>query len=111
MSNLIFLAGAIPFAIVFVVVLLLASVRCSITATHVQVSILGFTVRKLKLSDITSVEYIDPEQTKRHSLLNRHGIVLVHGEGGGALAVTPRDPHAFMEELSGRVFGLTGRRV
>jgi len=111
LANLVILAAAIPFALIVIAVAVMATVKYYITDTHVQVSILGFVIRKIPVSGIRSVEYIPPEPGKGWTLLHQSGVVVIGIAGGRSLAMSPSDAEGFAEDLKDRLSGRTGGRL
>ncbi len=110
MVELIYLAAAIPFVIIVAVVLILATVRYAISSTHLVVSILGFTVRKISLSEIKSVTYQAPDEGAGWRLFHHGGTVMVEANGK-TYALSPRDAEGLAEDLTAAVARQAGREI
>ncbi len=110
MVELIYLAAAIPFVIIVAVVLILATVRYAISSTHLVVSILGFTVRKIALSDIKSVSYQPPDEHGGWRLFHHGGTVMVQANGQ-TYALSPRDAEGLAADLNAAVARQAGREI
>ncbi len=110
MVELIYLAAAIPFVIIVAVVLILATVRYAISSTHLVVSILGFTVRKIPLSEIKSVTYQPPDEGAGWRLFHHGGTVIVQANGK-TYALSPRDAEGLADDLNAAVSKVLGRSV
>jgi hypothetical protein len=108
MESYIILAAAIPFAFVGIVVFILATVRYSITNTHLIVSVLGFAVRKAPLAMIESVEYVPPG--KQWGVLRQSGAVVANmGPDKRPFVFSPGDAESFAESLRAAVEDRTRR--
>lgn len=114
MESLIIWAGAVPFGIIVIAVIALASVRCRITGDRLKLTILGFTAKDVPLGSITSVVYVPAEQAPGWGVFHRGGVVVVEyagPKGKGALSVSPADAEGVAEHIRQRVTELTGRKV
>ena len=111
MESLVILAAAIPFAIIVVVLTVLATVRYGVTDAHLQVQVLWLTIRKIPLSDVESVEFVPAEPGKSWGLMRHGGMVVVQAGAGRTVAISPRDPEEFSRGLKEVIFRLTGRSV
>jgi hypothetical protein len=110
-KSLIYLAAAIPFIIIAVVVVVFATVRYRITGKSIKLSILGIAIRRIPLEDIDSVEYFPASSRANWSLLHQGGTVVIMTRAGKTFAIMPRDAEAFHEDVRDAVFRRTGRRV
>ena len=113
MVELIYLAAAIPFVIIVAVVVVLATVRYSISSTHLVVYILGFTIRKIAISEIRSVAYLPPEEGAGWKLFHHGGTVIVQaGVGEGrTFALSPRDAEGLAADLTAAVARQARREI
>ncbi len=112
MGNLVILAAGIPFIIIVLVVAVLATVNYTITRAQVKVTILGITIRKIPLTDITSVEYLPPVPGKGLSMLHHGGVVAINLVGGRSAVISPKDAEGFAGDLKDAVAGIdfSGKR-
>lgn len=114
MDSLVLIAGAVPLAIIVIVFGVLATVRCSITESHLRLRVMGVAIRNVPLANITMVSYIKPGDAPGGGMFNRGGIVVVEYDGAtgkGAMSVSPADAEGIAIRLRERVQELTGRRV
>jgi uncharacterized protein with von Willebrand factor type A (vWA) domain len=99
LGNMLILAAEIPFAIVVLAVIALMTVRYNIKDDALQVSIFGRAIRKVPLSEITSVEYLRAEDVRHWSMFYRHGMVVVHAGSDKTLAFSHSDAEGFAARL------------
>jgi hypothetical protein len=112
LESLVIIAAAIPFAIFAVVFTLLATVRYTLTDTHMKVSVLSIPLRSVQLSDITSVEHIEQTSYGLPKILSvGDTVILRHGPDNAAFTVMTREPELMAEMIRARVKELTGRDV
>lgn len=106
MEYLVYAAAAIPFFVVLAGVSALATVRYSLTDTHLRVTLLGLTMRNIAYTDITSVEFFPPdEETNRRSLFKGSGVIVIRLHDGHTVAISPRYAEGFFGSLKEKLAG------
>jgi len=112
LESLVIIAAAIPFAIFAVVFTLLATVRYTLTDTHIMVSVLSIRFRSVRLSDVNSIEHLEQAAHGLPRMLSMGDtVILRHGADNAAFTVMTREPEVLVEALRSRVKELTGREV
>ena len=108
--SLIVAAAAVPFVLLVAAVIVLASVRYTVGAGVLRVSVFGVLVRRIPLTDINSVEYVPPEKAGRWNPLHHGGSVIlsVGRKTPRTFILSPRDAEGLARDLEEMVKPFSG---